>query len=132
MPFSIGGFMEQTHRKFDLNNIDFSAEEVETIVKHVLDLDYRPAGWYDYSFIWSTDHTGNRHVFLQLGDHELAFQVEHTTLLSTMKDFRKAFGGDGIKDEQVIDKLARYDFHRALKYPLVAYYQKKIAELSRF
>ncbi|MCY1456607.1 hypothetical protein D9M71_738380 [compost metagenome] len=87
------------------------------------------------TIIWSTDDAGNRYVFVQVGDHDIGLQVQHTTLLQSTEDFKKAFRGkDGeeLPVKEVMNKLALYDVQRALKNPLVAYYQGKIADLARF
>ncbi|MNM24733.1 hypothetical protein D3C81_351700 [compost metagenome] len=125
--------MKKAHRYLTLAEIGYTEEQIELIFAQ-LGKD-KPTAWYDTTIIWSMDTDGKRYVFVQVGDPEIALTIEHTTLMKTMEDFRKAFRddeGEELPTNNIIDKLALFDVQRSLKWPLMAYYQSKIADLARF
>lgn len=119
-------------RMFEPDQIEYSIEDIKLIVGSTV----RHINVHDlpvYSAMWFIEPDLTRTVVLRI-DHliMIEFKVSPAADFCTMAHFRNGFGGEGVKDKVVLDQLARYDLHRMLKYPIIAHYQAKIAELNKY
>lgn len=121
------------YRQFTREEIEYTLYDLQRIIMELDPIKGVGVDWTDVYVSWKMDTDGNRIVSIGFGFGEtIDVPVEHTQQLCTMEHFRKAFGNDKTPKKEIFMKLSHYDVHRTLKYPLIAYYQKKIAELNRF
>jgi hypothetical protein len=121
------------YRQFTHEEIEYSLYDLQRIIMELDPIKGVSVDWTNVYVSWKMDTDGNRIVSIGFGFGEsMDIPVECTQLLNNMEHFRKAFGNDKTPEKEIYMKLAHYDVHRTLKYPLIAYYQKKIAELNRF
>lgn len=121
------------YRRFTPHELEYTLYDLQRIYTELGGAEQTETDWWDMEVTWKMDIDGKRVVSIGSGfGNMIDIPVEYTQLLCTMEHFRKAFGNDKTPEKEILQKLSHYDVHRTLKYPLVAHYQKKIAELNRF
>lgn len=80
---------------------------------------------------WHMLSDGTRWVYLVVNELVVELPVKNTLLLQTHEDFQKAFQEDPpIGRMKVIDKLAKFDILRQLRWAIEAYHQSQISDVA--
>jgi len=125
-------FGKEYGRLFKRKQIEFNETELGIILNELMPTASIGDVYKDCNWFWSMNAEGTRRIIIDTLNDVHVIDVTNTTLLSTPEQFKAMFGGDGVTDDTVIDRLAKYDFHRMLKWPLVNHYQRKISILSKY
>lgn len=121
--------MQAEYRNFSLKELGVTRAQLECAFIH----------HKNYSFPLSTNcalrwhmlSDGTRWVYLVVNSLVIELPVTNTLLLQTHADFQNAFQEKPpIGRMAVIDKLAKYDILRQLRWSITAYHQSKISEVA--
>lgn len=121
--------MQAEYRNFSIIELGVTREQLEYAFIH--HKSYYFLRGVKLALRWHMLSDGTRWVYLVANTTVIELPVLHTTLLQTHEDFQKEFQEDPpIGRMKVIDKLAKRDILRQLRWAVTAYHQSKISEVA--